>query len=70
MICVLEMGSNNFFDGFEIFGISPRCAYFLCFNRFSKYGQKVNEMPQTEATVTSGVKNWYIILFYWVPEVP
>ena len=27
-------------------------------------------MAKTEPAVTSGVKNWYIILFSWIPEVP
>ena len=40
------------------------------FDDFQKNREKVHEMAQTEATVTSGVKNWYIILFSWVPEVP
>ena len=44
-------------------GFFPRCAYFSGFKRFSKNGQKVNEMAKTEATVTSGVKNWYINFF-------
>ena len=36
-------------------GFFRRCAYFSGFKRFSKNGQKVNEMAKTEATVTSGV---------------
>ena len=43
--------------------IKPRCAYFSGFKRFSKNRQKVNEMAQTEATVASAVKNWYINFF-------
>ena len=37
-----------------------RCGYFSGFKRFSKNRQNVNEMAQLEATVASGVKNWYI----------
>ena len=37
-----------------------RCGYFSGFKRFSKNRQKVNEMAHLEATVASGVKNWYI----------
>ena len=59
------MGSNNIFDGLQKSdsfrsAIKPRCAYFSGFKRFSKNRQKVNEMTPTEATVASGVKNWYI----------
>ena len=52
---------------------SPRCAYFSGFQRFSKNRQKVNMMAQTEATVTSGVKNWYVNFFIGIVgpwEVP
>ena len=50
--------------------IKPRCAYFSGFKRFSKNRRKVHEMAKTEATVTSGVKNWYIILSSWFTKVP
>ena len=50
--------------------IKPRCAYFFGFKRFSKHRQKVNKMAKTEATVTSGVKNWYIIFSSWFTKVP
>ena len=43
--------------------IKPRCAYFFGFKRFSKNRQNVHKMAQTEATVTSAVKNWYINFF-------
>ena len=52
---------------------SPRCAYFFGFKRFSKSDQKVNEMVKMEATVTSGVTNWYIMFLfhkYWMWEMP
>ena len=67
---ILDMGQNIFLMDPIFSGFSPRCAYFSDFKRFSKNDQKVNEIAQTEAIVTSGVKNWYIILFSWVPEVP
>ena len=63
-------GQNIFLMDSKFSGFSPRCAYSSDFKRFSKNGQKVNEMAKTEATVTSGVKNWYIIIFLGVPEVP
>ena len=53
--------------------IKPRCAYFSGFKRFSRNGQKVNEKVKTEATVTSEVKNWYIIFLFrnfWIWEMP
>ena len=40
--------------------IKPRCAYFSGVKRFSKNRPKVHEMAHLEATVASGVKNWYI----------
>ena len=60
---------HNFSMGFlkiVIFrsAIKPRCAYFSGFKRFSKNRQKVHEMTPTEATVASGVKNWYINFFF------
>ena len=61
---VLEMGSNHFLMDSKFSEFSPRCADFSGFKRFSKNGLKVNEMAKTEATVTSGVKNWYINFFY------
>ena len=35
----------------------------LVLSDFSKNRQKVHEMAQTEATVTSAVKNWYLNFF-------
>ena len=70
------MGSNHFVGGFQKknrSAIKPRCAYFFGFKRFSKNRQKVHKMAKTEATVTSGVKNWYIIFCFrncWTWEMP
>ena len=57
------MGSNHFLMDSKFSEFSPWCAYFSGFKRFSKNGQKVNIMARTEATVTCGVKNWYINFF-------
>ena len=57
----------------KFWGFLPRCAYFSGFKRFSKNRQKVNEMAKTEATVTSGVNNWYTIFLFrnfWMWEMP
>ena len=46
------MGSKYFLMDSKFSEFSPRCAYFFGFKRFSKNGQKVNDMDKTEATVT------------------
>ena len=60
---VLEMGQIIFSMDSKFSEFSFRCAYISGFKRFSENDQKVHEMDKTEATVTSCVKNWYIIFF-------